>query len=238
MNRGIYSTATGMIAAQRAMDVTANNLANASTVGYKQDGLTFNDFYTRQLASNGRAIGSLGSGAAAEGEFTNRDQGRLNPTGNPLDLALANPNGMFGVMTPGGTRYTRDGSFSLDAQNRVVDRDGNPLLDVDGREILLNGNGPVTISKAGEVTQDDRLVATVGVWQGRFEKTGDNHFSSPDAQPLAGATIEQGSLEQSNVESIQAMVDMIRFGRFFEMSQKSIQTQDEMTGKVIEVLRS
>ncbi|MGV3614631.1 MAG: flagellar hook-basal body protein [Fimbriimonas sp.] len=238
MNRGIYSTASGMISAQRAMDVTANNLANASTAGFKQDALVFGDYYTRELAVQGRRIGSMGSGAAPKGEVTNFEQGRLNRTGNSLDLALTNPQGMFAVQTPGGIQYTRDGEFSLDAQNRVVDRRGNPLLDATGNVISLDGDGPVKISASGEILQDEQPIATVGVWSGTFQKVGDNRYASTNAVPLPGETMKQGHLEGSNVEPIVAMIDMVRNGRHFEMSQKSIQTQDELTGKVIDVLRN
>lgn len=237
MNRGIYSTATGMLSAMRGMDVMANNLANASTTGFKQDGLVFTDFYERELAVGGRNIGTMGYGAANPEEFTANDQGQLTKTGNPLDLGLPTRAGMFAVQTPNGIRYTRDGQFSVDSQSRVVDREGNPLMDDRNNVITLDGDGPITISKNGEITQDDRTVAKVGVWNGNFVKDGVNRYSSTDAQVMAGASVEQGSLEQSNVEPVLAMVEMIRYQRFFEMSQKSIQSQDEMTGKVLEVLR-
>ena len=237
MNRGIYSTATGMLSAMRGMDVMANNLANASTAGFKQDGLVFSDYYLRELSANGRNIGTLGYGASNPEEFTANDQGQLTKTGNPLDLAIPSRGGMFAVQTPAGIRYTRDGEFSLDAQNRVVDREGNLLLDNSSRPIVLDGDGPVTIAKTGEITQDDQTVATVGIWNGNFVKDGANRYTATNAQVIPGATVEQGMLEQSNVEPVLAMVEMIRYQRFFEMSQKSIQSQDEMTGKVLEVLR-
>lgn len=238
MNRGIYSTASGMLSAQRAMDVTANNLANASTAGFKQDALVFHDFYTRQLQQNGRSIGSMGSGAAAQQEITYNAQGRLNRTGNPLDLAITAEGRMFAVQTPQGIEYTRDGEFNLDAQNRIIDRQGNPLLDDGGRAITLAGDGPVTIAENGQITQDDQLVGTIGTWQGTFTKIGNNHFTAQNATLATDGTMKQNHLEQSNVEPIVAMIDMIRCGRQFEMSQKSIQTQDELTSKVIDVLRN
>lgn len=220
------------------MDVTANNLANASTAGFKQDALVFHDFYTRQLQVQGRQIGSLGSGAAAQEEVTYNAQGRLNRTGNPLDLALTTENRMFAVQTPQGVEYTRDGEFNLDAQNRIVDRQGNPLLDDGRRPIVLAGDGPVVIGDDGQVTQDGQPVATIGVWQGTFTKTGQNHFFSQNPTLATDGTMKQNHLEQSNVEPIVAMIDMIRCGRQFEMSQKSIQSQDELLGKVIDVLRN
>lgn len=237
MNRGIYSSATGMLSAMRGMDVLANNLANASTTGFKQDGLVFADYYQRNLSVNGQSIGTMGYGAANPEEFTANDQGQLVKTGNALDLALPTRGGMFAVQTSNGVRYTRDGQFTLNSDNRVVDREGNPLLDERGNPIDLEGEEGLTISKSGEITQNDRSIATIGVWNGNFVKDGTNRYSSTDAQALAGGQVESGALEQSNVEPVLAMVEMIRYQRFFEMSQKSIQSQDDLTGKVLEVLR-
>lgn len=227
-----------MLSAQRAMDVTANNLANASTAGFKQDGLAFHDFYTRQLKAQGRGIGSLGSGAAAAEEVTNFAQGRLSKTGNSLDLALTSERRMFAVQTPQGIRYTRDGEFNLDGQDRVVDRQGNLLLDDASQPIVLSGDGVITVGENGQIEQNGAPVARVGVWQGNFTKTGDNRFTAQNPTAAPDATMKQGYLEQSNVEPIVAMIDMVRCGRQFEMSQKSIQAQDELLGKVIDVLRN
>ena len=237
MNRGVFGTATGMMAQQRAMDVMANNLANASTVGYKADGLAFGDFYERELQVGGRSIGRLGSGATVQAEFTRFAAGRLQKTGNPLDLALTGGKAMFAVQTSAGVRYTRDGQFGLDAQNRLVDRDGNPVLDERGAEILVPADGPVTVAPTGELSQDDRPFATLGVFQGRFQKVGDNRFAGVNVRPIEDAPVVQGALEQANLDPIQAMAQMIQIGRAFEMSQKAIQTEDDTTGKVLEVLR-
>lgn len=241
MNRGIYSTATGMQAAQRWMDVTANNLANVSTPGFKRDGLTFNDFMIRNLAADGGRgpqIGSLGSGAAPRGEFTDTSIGNLQKTGNALDLAIPTQEGMFAIQTPTGIRYTRDGEFTLDSGNRVVNRDGNALLDENNNEIVLTGNGPITVSRDGQLSEAERPVARIGLWRGNFQKAGSNDYEIANPVAVAAPQIQQGALEASNAEPIQAMVDMIRFGRFYELSQRSIQTQDEMTGKVLEVLKN
>ena len=102
MNRGIYSTATGMVAAQRWMDVTANNLANASTNGFKRDGLLFNDAMQRSSAptvASARASGSIGTGAVPQAEYTVFERGSLTMTSNPLDMAIENDKGMFAVQT-------------------------------------------------------------------------------------------------------------------------------------------
>src|ERR1043165_6847234 len=108
MQRGVYSAATAMATAQQWLDVVTNNLANASTTGFKKDGLTFNDGLVRELASHagtGPGIGSLGSGAVVKGAYTDFSSGAIAPTGNPLDLAIKTPTGAFAVQTSAGVRY-------------------------------------------------------------------------------------------------------------------------------------
>src|SRR6476659_6008506 len=135
MNRGIYTTALGMNSLQRAMDVTTNNLANASTNGFKRDALVFQDTLQREMFADGgqgQSIGKLGSGASPVEEYTVQDSGEITVTSNPLDMAIRDPKGMFGVKTSAGTRYTRDGAFALDENRRLVTKAGNPVLDKDG----------------------------------------------------------------------------------------------------------
>lgn len=222
------------------MDVMSNNLANASTPGFKQDGLTFKDFLVRDLAANGgrgRKLGSLGSGSKEVSEYTNDQVGTPKQTGNPYDLALTTKEGMFGISTAAGTRYTRDGEFSTNIDGRIVDRQGNALLDDRGQPIDVPTAASVVITPDGQITADGNPVAQIGVWTGAFQKVGDNDYSCAQPTAMDQNGIMQGALESSNVETIHAMVEMIRLGRFYEMAQKSIQSQDESNGKVLEVLR-
>src|SRR5579859_4454328 len=172
MNRGIYSLANGMLSTQQAMDLVSNNLANAATSGFKADSLAFNDALEQAIASpSGRAVGTLGSGAVAKQHFTNLNQGQIQTTNAPLDLAIQGK-GMFAVQGPNGqTLYTRDGSFSTNAQGELVNKQGYQVLDQSLRAIRMRP-GTAQIGKDGGVaTQDDgKPYAQIGLFEGTFTK--------------------------------------------------------------------
>src|SRR5687767_4718787 len=172
MNRGIYATATGMIAADKWMSVVSNNLANVSTNGFKRDELVFADAYQRELRANGGRgmhLGSLGSGAMLQAEYTVFERGAIVPTGNPLDLAIDSERGLFAVETPQGVRYTRDGAFQLDSERRIVTKSGHPVLDDRGNAIELP-LGPFRIEPNGAVIAGEFEIARIGVYEGRAKK--------------------------------------------------------------------
>ncbi len=236
MNRGIYATATGMLAAQRAMDVVANNLANASTNGFKRDAIAFNDAMVQYLSGPNGVIGTLGSGAVEQAQYTVFHTGPISATGNPLDVALNSEAGAFAVQTQQGIRYTRDGSFGIDEQGLLVDGSGNPVLDERQNPIQMP-EGSVRIKPDGEVLVDEKPVGVLGVFEGRFVKQGDNLFVGFDIAATAEREIVWKSLEGSNVNPVAAMSEMITLNRAFEMAQRSIQQQDDLTQKLIQSLQ-
>ncbi len=238
MNRGIYSTANGMITAQRALDVITNNLANVSTNGYKRDGVAFNDALEREMAVDGREIGKLGTGATLQPTFTSFDQGSLTETGNPLDLALQGEDGMFAVQVGNQTRYTRDGSFGIDANRNLVTKDGHQVLDSQSRPISLDP-GTISIQPDGTVQVNGEAKAKIGVFAAdSFTKIGGNLFiAGGNVKDAERTTIKSGAIEGSNVNAVDSMVQMIQLNRLFEMSQKSIAQQDDLTQKLIQSLQ-
>ncbi|HVL39490.1 MAG TPA: flagellar hook-basal body protein [Fimbriimonadaceae bacterium] len=240
MNRGIYATATGMSAMQKWMDVVTNNLANAGTTGFKRDTVAFNDLLVRQMRADGGAgapLGGLGSGSIPMRQGTVFERGPLATTNNPLDLAIDSDQGLFAIEQPGSGRryYTRDGSFRLDEDYRLVTKTGDFVLDDSGSPITL-GPGKIAIAEDGTITLDDQPSGRIGVWDGTFVKSGHNLFTSTDAQST-DASLKAGALEGSNVNAVEAMIEMIKLGRIFELSQKSIQQQDELTGRLIQSLQ-
>jgi flagellar basal-body rod protein FlgF len=239
MNRGIYSTATGMVAAQRWMDVTANNLANASTNGFKRDGLVFNDAMERELAASGgfgTRLGSLGVGATPQGEYTVFEGGPVTATGNPLDMAIEGDKGMFAVRTPGGVRYTRDGSFSLNANRELVTKNGHQVLDERLEPITLPA-GKLDVSNEGALSIDGKAAGTIGIFEGTFTKEGDNLYSAVSAKKAESGGVRTHAIEGSNVNAVEAMISMITLSRSFELAQKSITQQDELTQRLIQSLQ-
>jgi flagellar basal-body rod protein FlgF len=240
MQRGVYSGATAMASAQQALDIVANNLANAATVGFKRDGAAFDDGLIRAVAARGgtgETLGSIGSGAVMKEFYTDFSPGSFDTTGNPLDLALPDSDAAFAVQTPGGVRYTRNGSFAVNSDRTLVDRDGRPVLDGQGQPIRLPGDGAVSVEPDGSVRQGDQTVGQVAVFRGTFRKVGNGLFSSTDAALTDAPRVQAGVLEQSNVNAVQEMVAMIRLNRAFELAQRSIQSQDEGTQRLLQALQ-
>ena len=141
MTRGVYTAASGMMANQAAQDTIAQNLANASTTGYKEDiprFQSFGDALASRLSSDGSsAIGELGSGAGLSDTTTNFADGGVVQSGNPLDVALSGDAALV-LQTPNGPRLTRDGSLTLDARGTIVETSG-------GLPVLGDSNQPLTI---------------------------------------------------------------------------------------------
>lgn len=219
------------------MDLIANNLANVSTNGFKRDGISFNDALVRQLQQQGREVGSIGAGAAVQNVYTDRSVGSIQETRNPLDLAIQGEKGFFAIQTPEGIRYTRDGSFGLDVNRQLVTKDGYPVLDEQSKSITLDA-GEISIQGDGTVQIDGDAKAKIGVFDApAFEKEGGNRFVAIGAATEVEATVKSGAIESSNVNAADAMVQMIQLSRVFEMSQKSINSQDEMSQKLIQSLQ-
>jgi flagellar basal-body rod protein FlgG len=220
MERGLYIAASGMVAEQMRQDQIANDLANASTPGYKADRVTQKSFADLLVSNtaNGQAVGGLATGVAADKMVTDMAPQPLRDTGEPLDLAIAGE-GWFGVQTDQGTRYTRNGQFGASANGTLVDGLGHPVLGQNGQAVKLNADGTVNAKDVGVFALGDDAL-----------KQGDNLFSGT-AAGAAGGTVRAGSLEGSAVDPARAMVDMIASFRAFEAGQKVIQTIDESLHK-------
>jgi len=229
-----------MASAQQWLDVISHNLANVSTTGYKRDVIAFNDGLLREMQqpSSGQSVGLLGAGAAAKGQYTIFEVGTISATGNTFDLALTTDRGMFALQTDRGTLYTRNGSFRLDDQRRLVSGEGDPVLDSQGRTITVP-TGEVEISPDGQISVAGQPLAQIAVWDGAFTKVGEGHYTSSSARQMTEGEfrIEAGALESSNVNAIEEMIAMIRLNRAFELAQKSAQSQDESTQRLIQSLQ-
>lgn len=214
MDRGLYIAASGMLAEQARQDLIANDLANASTPGYKADRVSQRSF-DEVLLSNTRTgadVGPVGAGPAIARQATDLTAAPLRETGEPLDLAVVGE-GFFAVQTDQGVRYTRNGAFTTDPGGRLVDQMGNPVL---GR-----GGGPVRVDGEGAV--DPRQVGVFAVPGAR--KAGDGLFTGA-AQGQADSVVRTGALEGSGVDPSRVMVDMLASLRAFEAGQKAIQAID------------
>ena len=281
MVRGTYTAASGMAAQEHRFNTIANNLANADTHGYKRDlavQKAFPQLLLRRMSDDGvlrvpyrdqgigsvdkaPVIGVLGTGVEENEVYTVFDQGSLEQTENSFDLALQGE-GFFVVQTPGGERYTRNGSFLIGPEGLLVTKQGYPVLGENGPiRIKLNN---FVVDENGRIFENDsfgddpeRLISVrenewqnteevdrlriVDVRQTRYlRKQGDSLWRSTresgDAEIIYGEgrpKVRQGFLETANVNPVTEMVQMIEVNRAYEANQKVIQAHDESTSRLI-----
>jgi flagellar basal-body rod protein FlgF len=224
MERGLYIAASGMLTEMVRQDQIANDLANASTPGYKSDRATQRSFGDILLANSvtGQTVGPLGLGSQIDRIVTDTSPAPARETGEPLDFAVVGE-GWFGVQTPQGARYTRNGQFAVSPQGTLIDGMGN--------QVMGKGGGPVRVGADGRV--DPRQVGIFNLTGAR--KVGDNYVTGA-AGGAATGTVRQGALEGSNADPARSMVDMIASFRAFESGQRVIRTIDETLAKASNVV--
>ena len=232
MDNSIYITLSKQLGLFRDMDVTANNIANATTAGYTSEDMLFTDYLVGDGNKNKMAF--------SQDISTYRDtrQGALKATGNPLDIAISGK-GYFTVETPLGVRYTRAGNFQLDGGGVLVTMDGYPVLDADGQRIQFEEEDrEITVGEAGNLTVDGEERGILGVVQFEneqlLERLSSTLFKSevPGAQAEEGAVrVMHGMLESSNVDPITQMTHMIKVSRSVASTAKFIETMYDLERK-------
>jgi len=245
---------SGAIVQQLRLEVLAGNLANINTSGFKRDLAVYGPSDANRGSDSGPGTGvPLGGGSIQDnGAFplpalplsiaVDFSQGPLETTGNPLDVAL-NGDGFFAVETPGGVEYTRQGSFSLNADGRLVTLEGLPVLGesgpitIDGGQIAIDGDGTIVVDgdevdrlRIVDFAKPYRLSRTEGA---RFRPDDPNDGGTAPGNPV---TAVQGSVEVSNTDAITAMTEMIEVNRLYEAYQKVIQTTGELDRKAAQEL--
>ncbi len=263
MIRALFSAASGMHAQELAIDTISNNLANVTTTGFKRNRVEFQDVLYQTLRVAGTAVTQtqvsptgmqVGLGVTPVSTAKNFGQGNLERTDNPLDLAI-HGDGFFQILTCDGqtTAYTRDGSFKIDANGRLVTADGNFLspsitIPPDATFISIGQDGTVSV-----VTTDVATPQNVGqITLARFVNpaglvaTGQNLFvQSPASGPPTIAApgcngygrLVQGTLEGSNVKIVEELVRMIIAQRAFEVNSRAVKAADDMLGEAVNIRR-
>jgi flagellar basal-body rod protein FlgG len=235
MDRGLYIAASGMLAEQTRQDQIANDLANASTPGYKADRSAQQGFGQILLenTATGAPVGPLGLGTAITRTVTDLTPAPLTETDEPLDLAL-DGTGFFAVQTPTGQRYTRNGQLVVDPAGQLRTSTGYPVLDTAGRPIPVGSADGLVVSADGTVSRAGRVLGRLAVVSlTGAAKQGDTLFTGTPGAPPAGTAVRQGYLESSGVNATTAMVELITSLRTFQSDQKAIQTIDETLQKGI-----
>jgi flagellar basal-body rod protein FlgG len=253
MIRALSTAATGMQAQQTRLDVTANNVANVSTPGFKKARAEFADLMYQTMKSPGAPTGAgtaaptglqVGMGVRVAGTQRMQSEGDLQQTGNPLDVAIEG-SGFFPVTLPNGeVGYTRDGSFKLDAEGKLVTSDGYSLateiaVPPEAQSIAIGADGTVSCTVPGETAAVEvgKIELAAFANPAGLTAVGKNLFKETSASGAAIVgtpgqdglgTLSQGALELSNVKVVEEMIDLISGQRAYEVSSRVIKAADEM----------
>lgn len=245
MLKGLYTAYTGLKNDQNRMDIMTNNLANASTVGFKKEGSTSQSFdsilaYKLKDVSVGlgtaQNIGHNNPGVKIGENYTDYTQGSYRVTGNTFDLAL-DGDGFFAIEYTNkagetSTMYTRAGSFTLNSEGYLVTNDGDYVLDTNSRRIKLDPLTDADIDTDGTINQNGVRIAQIQVTDFEdydyLERFGETYFRPIEGAKTTSSTakINSGYLEMANVQVVSEMVNMITITRQYESNQKIMQTYD------------
>jgi flagellar basal-body rod protein FlgG len=253
MNSALWAAKTGLDAQQTRMSVISHNLANVNTTGFKKDRAVFEDLLYQNVKQVGGSTSqdtvaptglSIGTGVRVVATEKNYTQGGMTNTGNSLDVAI-NGRGFFQVLLPDGSfGYTRDGSFKMSAEGELVTSSGYHVqpgitIPAGAQSVTIGTDGIVSAQLAGQSapTQIGTLQLTDFVNPAGLQPRGENMVvesaaSGPAQTSTAGlnglGTLQQGSLEGSNVNVVEELVNMIETQRAYEMNSKAISTTDQM----------
>jgi flagellar basal-body rod protein FlgG len=263
MIRAFHTAATGMNAQQALLDNTANNLANSNTTGFKTSQLEFEDLlYTTLVQPGSLSVQNqqiptgvqLGNGVKVASNTRLYQPGSLNNTGNSLDIAI-DGNGFFQITAPDGSlRYTRDGSFRLNATGDLVTADGLYLsprmtfpqnvtsisIGMDGTVSITTANSPTTATTLGQIqlTTFPNQAGLSADSQNRFAQTAASGNPTQTTPGLNGAGVTRGGfLENSNVQVVNEMVNLIQAQRAYEFNTKAIHVADQMLSDTNDLVR-
>lgn len=226
MENSTFTTLTRQTGLMREMQVVANNIANAATTGFRQEGVMFSE-YVQELDDDTSL--SMASGRVRD---TSHLQGALTQTAGTFDFAIEG-SGFFLVDTPSGERLTRSGSFSPNADGDLVTSDGYRVLDGGGAPVFIPpGASDLSVASDGTISTDGQAVGQIGLFNPTdplfLKRQGGVMFQSDAGiEPAENARILQGFLENSNVDAMSQITRMIEVQRAYEMGQSFLQTEDE-----------
>jgi flagellar basal-body rod protein FlgF len=233
VSNGIYAATAGAIAQSTALDVTANNIANATTTGFHGDRVTFREALN---AARSPDLATVGAGTTR----VDSEIGALTQTGNPLDLALEG-DGYFAVQSPNGTRYTRAGNFQLDDQRNLVTHDGLKVRGQGGAPITIPPDASsVSVGSDGTVMADGQELGKIELAKfnaNQVKREGATLFSAA-GRPAAGdpPKVLAGTLESSNVNVVRGVVDLVKVSRTYESLMKMIQGYKDVESRAAQTL--
>lgn len=239
MDNTSYVSLSNQLALQRRMDITANNIANMNTVGFKTEHSVFEDYLVKPEPSERKAAYNFVSDI---GMYRSFDDGAHTFTSNDLDVALTGPGFLQVENDAGDLFYTRNGQMSVNSLGTLVDTNGHAVLDNGGTPITIPaGTEQVSIGKDGTVATEEGVVGTLGVFEFAnlqdMQKSGDNLYTTTQNPELATQTVvSQGYIEGSNVNPIIEMQNMISLQRMYEATQRMVEQEHDRKTNYIQRL--
>lgn len=255
MIKGLYTAASGMMLQMAKQDVVANNLANVNTSGYKKHvavsrafpemlisrlGETKENAWGELKAERPTVIGRLGTGACMDGLYTDFQTGNIRKTDNNSDLAITS-SGYFVVETPDGERFTRCGEFKINSDGMLTTSEGYPVIDAFDDYIYIEGE--FTVDRMGNIIIDGEELTRFKIVDFEnpqaLERQGDSLLNADEEYTEAEhAQLLQGYIEDSNVNAVKEMVNLISVVRAYESMQKIVQAVDETAQVAIDKVGS
>ena len=234
MDASGYVTLARQSGLMAEMGVVAHNIANASTTGFRREGVIFSEYVRRTGDAPSLSM------AHASARHMDLRQAGITQTGGAFDMAIQGE-GFFLLDTPDGQRLTRAGSFTPNAEGELVTMDGHRLLDAGGAPIFVPPDaGAVAMAPDGTLSAGGEPLGRVGLWQPSdplsLRHQGGTMFAAKAVEPVEGGRIMQGALEDSNVNPVSEIARMITVQRAYEMGQKFLDTEDERARSVIQAL--
>jgi flagellar basal-body rod protein FlgF len=229
MGNGIYTAMAGAVAQSDALDVTANNVANASTAGFRAERVSFGEALTR---ASGKSMAMV----TTHGGSTDGTPGTIQQTGNALDVAI-DGNAFFSVDSANGTRFTRNGTFRADAEGMLVNVDGLRVRNEGGGNIAIPpGSNSVAIGHDGTVSADGVEVGKLELTtfaEGDLKREGDTLFSARTSGKPAGPEVQvmAGAVEGANFDVVRGVVDLIKVSRTYEALHRAIETYRDIDSR-------
>jgi flagellar basal-body rod protein FlgF len=240
MNNAQLVGLSRQIVLQRQMSLVANNIANVNTNGFKAQTLLFKDTDETSAQMNTFLRGDRPVNFVIDdSNVYDLRPGRMEETGDKFDLAIQS-DGWFSVETPQGERFTRNGSFALNTNGELVNRDGYPVLMEGGHLTFDQGETDVTVAQDGTVSTSKgvkgKLKVSTFANPGEMVKEGETLFSAQNPQPATFPRVMQGMLERSNVQSVVEMTRMIQVNRSYESIANLLSASDQLSSTAIEQL--
>lgn len=236
-----YIALSRLVAQSRALEVTATNMANANTPGFKAERTLFSDWLSKQSGADAPRGGQVVSYVQDRATYRDAAAGPIQHTGNPFDLALGG-DGYFSVDTPRGPRLTRAGRFAPMADGRLGDAEGNALLDKAGQPIRIGAaDGRITVTADGTISSENGRIGTVGVVRPsdpmRMAAEGARTYrADSDTAPVAQPQVVQGAVEDSNVQPVLEMTRMMADLREFQFTTQFVQSEADRQQAAIDKL--